>query len=724
LEKLERDYWYPRSLEGKTSSIIFLLKWAIASAGYGLYSKENESFTLNIRPLPQLLDMFHTHHATDIRDKVYAILGMSPSIPRSARLFPDYNREWSVLYENLIRFTLGVPDDSDIYTSNNSSNAIIRCKGYVAGYIEKPRHIGTAQQEINVRSRYSSKRWMLVDRPLIHEKPFAESRTIYTSAKPVHTGDVILVLEGARNCVVARPRSDHFALILVGPDFQTGFGVEVAPWASRIEACKRHMYLSWDLQNSFPARPDPQLLSGAAASRAEPVIGTIAAMSHMARFHEDSGREEAIQKAIIEPLNALNNYPGNEGRSFIEIREHLRLLENVNAQWHTYMTLAAHIEYCLNELYGLSRYISQKGDDTDARQVLVHDSTLRPDVLEIALLLQTHGDLQKTLIAKLCNSMEGVLDHDEYHEALKLLITLFGYMLSAQTIADVVIHILGSHKAWKRQALGIIKAGVDHSEWLQSLLSTLLMQRGTEDLQLSHKIFFTILSAGVPLGSYWEDGALKEAVNLAASEHSEQLDHLVQDEYFCSFVFFHDKDSRVLQYLHELCPKQEIIGRWESLKKLTKIQQTDLQVDKVVQGFQDGSLPDISDPTIAGRVIRTSIRTRAHKLLEAICEMGEVDLNVKYVDEEVIGSNLPKSPLQLAAIEYPDCECSSVLLEYGAKMEEDDLLPRTGTETPKEVLELLMLESRKNLTTFVGRMKDDVDKHIERRRGTRRINTS
>jgi hypothetical protein len=49
-----------------------------------------ERFSLNIRCLAELIDMFHTRKATDVRDKVYALLSMSSDDLEEAGLRLNY----------------------------------------------------------------------------------------------------------------------------------------------------------------------------------------------------------------------------------------------------------------------------------------------------------------------------------------------------------------------------------------------------------------------------------------------------------------------------------------------------------------------------------------------------------------------------------------------------------------------------------------------------------
>ncbi|KAG4437277.1 hypothetical protein IFR05_007254 [Cadophora sp. M221] len=76
-----------------------------------------ERFSLNIRCLAELIDMFHTRKATDLRDKVYALLGMSSDDPEKAGLRPDYQVLWEDLFRDLVKFVLS--NDLSVQTWGN-----------------------------------------------------------------------------------------------------------------------------------------------------------------------------------------------------------------------------------------------------------------------------------------------------------------------------------------------------------------------------------------------------------------------------------------------------------------------------------------------------------------------------------------------------------------------------------------------------------------------------
>lgn len=54
------------------------------------------SARLNILPLRVLVEMFHNNDATDRRDKIFALLGMSSE--DSLRIRVDYTKPWEVLF--------------------------------------------------------------------------------------------------------------------------------------------------------------------------------------------------------------------------------------------------------------------------------------------------------------------------------------------------------------------------------------------------------------------------------------------------------------------------------------------------------------------------------------------------------------------------------------------------------------------------------------------------
>ena len=88
---------------------------------------------LAIRPLGELLDMFHTHEATERHDKVYALLGMSSDALSAADLLPDYEVPWGEVFQRLIKFLLY--KQVTVETWDDREIAVIKSRGYILGQV-------------------------------------------------------------------------------------------------------------------------------------------------------------------------------------------------------------------------------------------------------------------------------------------------------------------------------------------------------------------------------------------------------------------------------------------------------------------------------------------------------------------------------------------------------------------------------------------------------------
>ncbi|KAF5519364.1 Heterokaryon incompatibility protein 6, OR allele [Colletotrichum aenigma] len=86
-------------------------------------------FSLGIRALGELIDLYHTRNATDRRDKIYALLGTSTDA--YPELKPDYRISWKDLFCRLVRTF--VPEAASVSTWNGCETAFIQTKGRVLG---------------------------------------------------------------------------------------------------------------------------------------------------------------------------------------------------------------------------------------------------------------------------------------------------------------------------------------------------------------------------------------------------------------------------------------------------------------------------------------------------------------------------------------------------------------------------------------------------------------
>ena len=112
-----------------------------------------ERYSLEIGPLAELIDMFHTRQASESRDQVYALRGMSLDDPSKATLQPDYTISWGKLFEKLVKFVLG----QDAFVETSSQRLMIKSKGCILGQVSSIRRDN--RQIVNIIS--SNAAWNL-----------------------------------------------------------------------------------------------------------------------------------------------------------------------------------------------------------------------------------------------------------------------------------------------------------------------------------------------------------------------------------------------------------------------------------------------------------------------------------------------------------------------------------------------------------------------------------
>ncbi len=173
--------------------------------------------SLSMRPLGELIDMYHTHQATDRRDKVYALLGMSSDDLSQASISPNYTVSWESLFERLIKFLLG-PQVS-VETWADTEMAAIHGRGYVLGkvsLVDKNTN-PPERQTIQVTLRQEHK-GLVNGRGCPTQENEAlgcETWTLPPSAKSIEEGDLVCLVHGASKSIIIRPCMDHYDVILV-----------------------------------------------------------------------------------------------------------------------------------------------------------------------------------------------------------------------------------------------------------------------------------------------------------------------------------------------------------------------------------------------------------------------------------------------------------------------------------------------------------------------------
>ncbi|RYP48229.1 hypothetical protein DL768_005836 [Monosporascus sp. mg162] len=168
--------------------VTYLIKHSIFRPKYRIDPSGRVS--LDIRPLSELIDMYHAHEATERHDKVFALLGMSsddPSAAAAAGLSPDYDIPWAELLRRLVKFFLG--GQVSVYALPNGETAIIESKGCVLGRVSSVdgQRVGITPTDTS-RDLWLQKEWSL-----------------QPSAKSIRADDVVCLLDGASTPTIIRP---------------------------------------------------------------------------------------------------------------------------------------------------------------------------------------------------------------------------------------------------------------------------------------------------------------------------------------------------------------------------------------------------------------------------------------------------------------------------------------------------------------------------------------
>ena len=237
-----RFYEAHLDLESSIRPITSLIRDAIFRPKHAISSPGRAS--LKIRPLGELIDMFHTYKASLPVDKVYALLGMSSDDPSTAGLLPNYKVPWKELFKDLVKFVLG--KDVSVETSKDSQRAVIKSKGCILGQVSSIKR--DDRQHVNITSRNAS--WDLGGKT---------EWTLQASAKPIEERDIICILHGSSKPTIIRPCKDHFAIIVIAATPLNEGGSFGWPETSQsITHFLRDFFLVWDWEKPLGESQDQE----------------------------------------------------------------------------------------------------------------------------------------------------------------------------------------------------------------------------------------------------------------------------------------------------------------------------------------------------------------------------------------------------------------------------------------------------------------------------------
>ena len=198
LKSLQLSYAASPELQSR-DPLLYLIERA------GLRSKHipnsPERFSLDIRSLAELIDMFHTREASIDHDKVYALLGMSSDDPIKAGFRPDYKVSWKKLFQQLVKFVLS-KDVFDMETSDYSKMAVIKSKGCILNRVSSVK----SDDGQNVTIKFKN------DAKYLGNK---REWTLQASAKSIQQHDIVCLLQGASKPTIIRQYKDYFTVIVI-----------------------------------------------------------------------------------------------------------------------------------------------------------------------------------------------------------------------------------------------------------------------------------------------------------------------------------------------------------------------------------------------------------------------------------------------------------------------------------------------------------------------------
>ncbi|KAK3334834.1 heterokaryon incompatibility protein-domain-containing protein, partial [Neurospora tetraspora] len=193
-------------LRARILSVTYLIRGAIFRPKYA--TSQSDNFSLDIRPLGELIEMYHTREATDRRDKVYALLGMSSDNPTAAGLFADYQISWKQLFNKLIHFFLSELVSVDI--SDDKEIAVIEGKGCILGEVSSVKRNATWEDRQDMAIT-----WTNAPSYIYVKEAWGSCWTLPITVKSVQKGDVVCLLQGASRPTILRPYNDHWAVIMI-----------------------------------------------------------------------------------------------------------------------------------------------------------------------------------------------------------------------------------------------------------------------------------------------------------------------------------------------------------------------------------------------------------------------------------------------------------------------------------------------------------------------------
>ncbi|KAH5370235.1 hypothetical protein HBI49_074980 [Parastagonospora nodorum] len=216
--------------------------------------------TLDICPLSGLVDMYHAHDATDCRDKVFALLGMSSDDLSQGSLSPNYQISWAELMGRLVKHVIS--DEIVVETWDNHQAAVIKSTGCIIGDIVSVGSDSARSDRLVVEVRITDKPEQLLRK--YHPRT---TWTLQASSATIKIGDVICLLQGASRPTIVRLHKDYCTIVLVAITFLEEIQRNIEPVKWPVEWMRssfpdRNFLIVWDWRRSSESSRCPEEFDG------------------------------------------------------------------------------------------------------------------------------------------------------------------------------------------------------------------------------------------------------------------------------------------------------------------------------------------------------------------------------------------------------------------------------------------------------------------------------
>ncbi|RYP74314.1 hypothetical protein DL770_007624 [Monosporascus sp. CRB-9-2] len=303
-------------IQSRIRSATYLIKGAIFRPKYA--TSPSDRFSLNIRPLGELMDMYHNRKANDRRDKVYALLGMSSDDYIPAGLSPDYKILWRDLFHRLVRFLLG--KQVSVETWEEKEIAVIKSKGCILGEVSlvKSGGVWNDRQSVDITSKN-------IPGYLGQKKEWSGRWALHATAKPIRKGDVICLLQGALKPTIIRLYEDYCAVIAIAvtlTDDKRIKGLHIN-WPNLLRSITIFgcdFLLVWDWEKSWERPGDKEdyecLISSRVPKHAktelESYLDKAARLRNMGLILGNLEKDEEAEENLRKAINAHDRASGKE----------------------------------------------------------------------------------------------------------------------------------------------------------------------------------------------------------------------------------------------------------------------------------------------------------------------------------------------------------------------------------------------------------------------------